>query len=202
MAAIQSNKNITNNPTITSDTNSLDDGISPISQANGNTTIEPLKASSPVPAADGPTIPARIKTAKEESDIDSKNELKHQPLAYQANIDSIDELEREILAREAELRSRYAKISFIKADRVTREGQKMADVLAARLSDIKDRKDALTAALADVDTVSDENSLQELEDRTKELMKSTWEFETLMRGWEVKGLNDGKVSGGCCLLMG
>ena len=107
------------------------------------------------------------------------------------DIDSEAEDEQEIIDMKE-------KLAELEAKKIARQAKRMAIVMAADISETKNREDALTAALVNANKASDEELcgvLERLDDRIMELTKSTGElFERLMSkrreikrmiGWEV-----------------
>ena len=184
MTVTQANENTTDQPTITSDADSPNTGPSSTSQTNGNTTIEPLTPSSPVPTPGASPTAPQTKTATGESDIDFKAEDERELLSIKAEIASLE-------ARKANLEANF-------------EARKMDALFVSSMSDTKECEDTLMVALVDANKISDEDLhgvLERVDERIVELTKRTVELVERLakRKIEIMELIDRMKSGGFCM---
>ncbi|OBT94861.1 hypothetical protein VE01_06332 [Pseudogymnoascus verrucosus] len=179
LTTTQPNQNTINQPTITSGTASPDVGPLPVSQTDGNVTIEPPTPSDTAPpiepASPSGTSPmtSQIKTAAEEPDIDSEAEEERMILSAKAKVASLEQT--------------YAK---------NRRVRERAAVFATKMSDIKDLQDALKGELVDLKMESDEvlqEVLERLNDPIVELKTSMAELFEPLEKREIKGSIDKKL---------
>ncbi|KFY21700.1 hypothetical protein V493_07186 [Pseudogymnoascus sp. VKM F-4281 (FW-2241)] len=157
----QTKGNTSDKPIILTDSSSSSSSPSPPPRTKKKTTSGPISISPPVsPLAD------LIKSANEESDIDSQAEN-----------------EREIFLLEAKLLSAKAKRHFLEARERKREARKMTAMLAASMSTTKEREGALM--LVDPNKVTGEelNELYAVNERyddwMMDLSKKTAELEDM-----------------------
>ncbi|KFY13525.1 hypothetical protein V492_03210 [Pseudogymnoascus sp. VKM F-4246] len=159
--AAQVDENTANQPTITSDTASLNTGPFPASQTDGNLTLTPSNA---VPSSDAVPMAPQTKTETRRPDMTTND-------AYQRRRLSVD----------ARLRSAIAEDEYLKTHKRNQDARELTVMLAVNLSDTIERDDKLTAAVKAEDKVLDDQMAELLEilDRYDETIEAQMKMHEL-----------------------